>query len=76
MIGVEEEEIQVRITENIFNKFVEFSSLRKETSILMQEEHGIPKREDKKRNSSFFTITNTVNIYNKKVCKTERFNDQ
>jgi hypothetical protein len=62
IIGVDEnEDFQLKGTENIFNKFIEenFPNLKKEMTMNIQEAQRTPKRLDQKRNSSGHIIIRT-----------------
>ena len=52
IIGVEEEELQLKGPENIFNKIIEenFSNLNKEIPMKVQEAYRTPNRLDQKKN--------------------------
>jgi hypothetical protein len=64
IIGVNEnEDFQLNGTANIFNKNIEenFSNLRKEMPMNIQEAHRTPNRLDQKRNSTQNIIIRTTN---------------
>jgi hypothetical protein len=63
-IGIEEnEDSQVKRPENIFNKIIEenFTNLKKEMVINVQEAYGTPNILGQKRKSSHHIITKTLN---------------
>ena len=67
-IGVDEnEDFQLKGPANIFNKIIEenFSYLKKEMPMNIQEAYRTPNRLDQKRNSSRFIIIRTTNALNK-----------
>ena len=63
IIGVEEEELQLKGTENIFNKIIEenFPNLKKDIPMKVQEAYRIPNRLDQKK-SPHHIIIKTQNI--------------
>jgi recombinational DNA repair protein RecR len=63
----ENEDIQLKETANIFNKIIEenFSNLKKEMPVNIQEAYRTPNRWDQKRNSSRHIIIRTTNALNK-----------
>ena len=68
IIGVDEDEdFQVKVQANIFNKMIEvnFPSLKKEMTMNIQEAYRTPNRLDQKRNSSRHIIIKTTNALNK-----------
>jgi hypothetical protein len=67
IIGIEDEETQLQGPENIFNKTIEenFSSLKKEMTINIQEAYRTPNRLDQKRKSSCHIIIKPLNVQNK-----------
>ena len=67
-IGVDEnEDFQLKGPVNIFNKIIEenFSYIKKEMLMNIQEAYRIPNRLDQKRNSSRHIIIRTTNALNK-----------
>jgi len=70
IIGIEEsEDSQLKGSVNIFNKIIEenFSNLKKEMPINIQEAYRIPNTLDQKRNSSHHMIVKTPNTQKKEV---------
>jgi hypothetical protein len=63
----ENEDFQLKRPGNIFNKIVEenFSNLKKEMPMNIQEAYRTPNRLDKKRNSSRYIVIRTTNELNK-----------
>ena len=68
IIGVDEnEDFQIKGPANIFNKIIEenFSNLKKEMPMNIQEAYRTPNRLDQKRNSPRHIIIRTTNALNK-----------
>ena len=68
IIGIEEnEESQLKMPVNIFNKVIEenFPNLKKEIPMNIQEAYKTPNRLDQKRNSSHHITIKTPNALNK-----------
>jgi hypothetical protein len=68
IIGIEEsKDSQLQGPVNIFNKIIEenFSKLKKEVPINIQEAYRIPNRLDMKRNSTHHITVKTPNASNK-----------
>jgi hypothetical protein len=68
IIGIDEnEDYQLKGPANIFNKIIEenFSNLKKEMPMNIQEAYRTPNRLDQKRNSSLHIIIRTTNALNK-----------
>jgi hypothetical protein len=68
IIGVDEnEDFQLKGPANIFNKIIEenFTNLKKEMPMNIQEAYRTPNRLDQKRNSSWHIIIRTKNAINK-----------
>jgi hypothetical protein len=68
IIGIDEnEDFQLKGPVNIFNKIIEgnFSKIKKEMSMNIQEAYRTPNRLDQKRNSSWHIIIKTPNAQNK-----------
>jgi hypothetical protein len=68
IIGVDEtEDFQLKGPANIFNKIIEenFSNLKKEMPLNIQEAYGTPNRLEQKRNFSQHMIIRTTNALNK-----------
>jgi hypothetical protein len=68
IIGIDEnEDFKLKGTVNIFNKIIEenFTNLKKEMPMNIQEAYRTPNRLDQKRNSSGHIIIKTTNALNK-----------
>ena len=79
IIGVEEEELQLKGPENIFNKIIEenFPNLKKDIPMKVQETYRTPNRLDQKKPSPRHIIIKTQNIQNKEqILRAARKNDQ
>jgi hypothetical protein len=80
IIGVDEnEDFQLKRPANIFNKIIEknFSNLKKEMPMNIQEAYRTPNRLDQKRNSSRHIIIRKTNALNKeRIVKAVRENGQ
>ena len=75
----ENEDVQLKGSVNIFNKIIEenFSNLKKESPMSIQETYRAPNRLDQKRNSSHHLIIKTPNALNKeRILKAVREQDQ
>jgi hypothetical protein len=80
IIGVDEnEDFQCKGPVNVFNKFIEenFTNLKTELPMNIQEAHRTPNRLDQKRNSSRHIIIRTTKALNKdRILKEVREKDQ
>jgi hypothetical protein len=80
IIGIEEsKDSQLKGPVDIFNKIIEenFSNLKKESPMSIQETYRAPNRLDQKRNSSHHLIIKTPNALNKeRILKAVREKDQ
>ena len=67
IIGIDENDFQLKGTANIFNKIIEenFPNLKKEMPMNIQEAYRTPNSLDQKRNSSQHIIIRTTNSLNK-----------
>jgi hypothetical protein len=67
MFVEEEEDIQTKGTDNLFNKITaeNFLNLEKEKNIQVQKAYRTPNRQDQKRNIPRYIIIKTLNIQNK-----------
>jgi hypothetical protein len=67
IIGVDENDFQLKVPANIFNNIIEenFPNLKKGMSMNVQEAYRTPNRLDQKRNSSQYIIIRTTNALNK-----------
>ena len=68
IIGIDEnEDFQIKVPVNIFNKIIEenFINLKKEMPMYIQKAYRIPNRLDQKRNFSRHIIIRTTNALNK-----------
>ena len=69
IIGIEQnEDSQLKEPENVFNKIIEenFSNLKKEMAIKVQDAYRTPNKWDQKRKSSHYIIIKTLNALSKK----------
>jgi hypothetical protein len=67
IIGIEEEDSQLKGPEKIFNKIIEekFPNLKKEMPMNIQETYRTTNRVDQKRKSFPHIIIRTINVQNK-----------
>ena len=75
----EKEDPQLQGPENIFNKIIEenFSNLKKDIAIYIQEAYRTPNWLEQKRKSSCHKIVKTLNVQKKeRILKAEREKDQ